>query len=89
MSEYDLSSPYSYRFEDRRGDFFEFWIFDLIVPWELLDDEEAISSQLDLSGSELDRSSDAEESRCILCDIIGRMTDILILLFDDRTILRR
>ncbi len=89
MCKHYLSSPYSYRFEDRRGDFFEFYIFDLIVSWELFDDEEAVRSQFDLGRSEFYRSSDTEKCSCVLCDIIGRMTDILILLFDDRAILRR
>ncbi len=89
MCEYDLSSPHSYRFEDFRGDFFEFWIFYLVVACELFDDEEAICSEFDRGRSEFDRTSDAEEGSRVFCDIIGRMTDIFVLLLDDTPILRR
>lgn len=78
MSIYDLPSPRLQHIAYTSSKFFELWILDLISSSKLLDDEFRIRTKLYLRRTEFDRSSDTEESRSILSDIIGRMSDIFM-----------
>jgi hypothetical protein len=62
---------------DLQPDFFEFSIFYLVVPRELLDHELTVCAELYLSRTEFDGTSDPKMSGSIFCDIVGGNTEIL------------
>lgn len=70
-------SPMRDTFMDLQPDFFEFRIFYLVVPRELLDHELGVCTELYLSRTEFDGASDTEISGSILCDVVGGDAEIL------------
>ncbi len=78
MSERYFSSPLPDSFSDFSCEFFQLWIFYLISSCKLLYDKLGVSTEIYLSSTELDSTSDPEECCSIFGDIIGRVTDIFV-----------
>lgn len=83
-----FSSPAREGFMDLQPDFFELWVFDLVVSRELLDHELGVCAEFYLCCTEFYSTLYTKESTSILCDIIGGNTEIFVPTLCDSSIER-